>query len=62
MLKGFLAGTAFYACTAHSDKIIEEYENYLEPIFKKIKECEGSRDVNMLLESDVCHNGFKRLN
>jgi len=60
--KGFLAGTAFYACTAHSDEILEEYEKNLSPIFKQIKDCEEGRNINSLLDTEVCHSGFKRLN
>ena len=63
MLKnGFLAGTAFYACTEHSDDILETYEAYLDPIFKMIKECEDGRDIGTLLDGEICHTGFKRLN
>ena len=63
MLKqGFLAGTAFYACTEHSDEILEAYETCLQPIFKMIRECEEGRDIDKLLVGEVCHAGFKRLN
>lgn len=60
--KGFLAGTAFYACTEHSTDILEAYKNYLGPIFALIKDCEEGRDIGSLLDDDVCHAGFKRLN
>ena len=63
MLKrGFLAGTAFYACTEHSDEILEAYAANLNPIFKTIKEYEEGRNIDDLLEGEVCHAGFKRLN
>ena len=63
MLKqGFLAGNAFYACTEHSDDILEAYETCLQPIFKMIRECEEGRDIDKLLVGEVCHAGFKRLN
>jgi len=63
MLKrGFLAGTAFYACTKHTDQVLEQYENNLNPIFEKIKSCEKNRDIDMHLDGEVCHAGFKRLN
>ena len=63
MLKrGFLAGTAFYACTEHSDETLEAYEYNLDPIFKLIRECEDGRNIDVLLDGDVCHSGFKRLN
>ena len=60
--KGFLAGTAFYACTEHTDEILDKYKNNLEPIFKLIRDCEDGRDVNLLLEGETCHDGFRRLN
>ena len=60
--KGFLAGTAFYACTEHTNEILEKYKNNLEPIFKLIRECEDSRDVNSLIDGKICHDGFRRLN
>ena len=60
--KGFLAGTAFYACTEHSDDVLEAYAANLNPIFKLIKECEEGRNIDKLLDGEICHAGFKRLN
>ena len=60
--KGFLAGTAFYACTEHTDQVLEQYENNLKPIFEKIKNCEKNQDIDMYLDGEPCHAGFKRLN
>jgi len=60
--KGFLAGTAFYACTEHSDDILEAYKSHMAPIFGLIKECEEGRDIGSILDGEVCHAGFKRLN
>ena len=60
--KGFLAGTAFYACTEHSDYVLEAYASHLHPIFKTLKECEEGRNIDDLLDGEVCHAGFKRLN
>ena len=60
--KGFLAGTAFYACTEHSDDILEAYKSHMAPIFGLIKECEEGRDIDSILDGEVCHAGFKRLN
>lgn len=63
MLKaGFLAGTAFYACTEHDEATIDAYFAALEPVFHLIKECAAGRSVDELLEGPVCHAGFKRLN
>ena len=63
MLKqGFLAGTAFYACTEHTPPVIDQYFAALDPVFGLIAECEHGRPVDTLLEGPVCHAGFKRLN
>jgi glutamate-1-semialdehyde 2,1-aminomutase len=59
---GFLAGTSVYVCTEHSDKVVSEYFEILDPIFAMIQECEDGKDVMTLLNGPVCHDGFKRLN
>ncbi|WP_061247716.1 aminotransferase class III-fold pyridoxal phosphate-dependent enzyme [Leptospira noguchii] len=60
--KGFLAGNSVYACTEHTQEIIDQYFECLDPIFERIRECEDGRDIFSLLKSPVCHAGFKRLN
>ncbi|MCH1913324.1 aminotransferase class III-fold pyridoxal phosphate-dependent enzyme [Leptospira noguchii] len=60
--KGFLAGNSVYACTEHTQEIINQYFEYLDPIFQRIRECEDGRDILSLLKGPVCHAGFKRLN
>jgi len=60
--KGYLAGNTIYVCTHHTSKIIKDYFEELEPIFKQVKECEDGRDVMKLLNGQICHSGFKRLN
>ena len=60
--KGFLAGTAFYACIKHTEEILNMYESNLEPIFRLIGECENGRSIDSMLEGPICHSGFKRLN
>ena len=63
MLKqGFLAATSVYVCTEHTPPLVDQYFDALDPLFALIKECEMGRDVDALLESPVCHAGFKRLN
>jgi glutamate-1-semialdehyde 2,1-aminomutase len=62
MLKiGFLAANSVYVCTEHTIPIIDEYFEYLDPVFSTISECEAGKDVNDLLEGPVCNSGFKRL-
>jgi glutamate-1-semialdehyde 2,1-aminomutase len=60
--KGYLAANSTYVSTTHTPELIDGYLNELDPIFKLIRECEDGRDVKSLLESDICHSGFKRLN
>jgi len=60
--KGFLAANSIYVCTEHTENIIEEYFEEIEPIFATIAECENGRNIDELLEGPVCHAGFKRLN
>ena len=61
--KGYLAGTAFYASTAHTDNLINQYFDTLDPVFGLIRQCElDQQDVTALLKGPICHSGFKRLN
>lgn len=60
--KGYLASNAVYACTEHTDKIVNGYFEHLKPVFCTIRECEDGRNIENLLESPCCHAGFKRLN
>jgi len=61
--KGYLASTAFYASTAHTEKIINGYLECLDDVFKVISLCEaGEIHIDDVLDDEVCHNGFTRLN
>ena len=60
--KGYLAANSTYISTTHTPELIEGYLNELDSIFKIIRECEDGRDVKSLLDNDICHTGFKRLN
>ena len=60
--QGYLAGTSVYVCTEHSEDVVEGFFAALDPIFAVIKECEDGRDVNSLVQGEVCHSGFRRLN
>ena len=64
MLKNnFLAANVVYLSTKHSDKIIEDYCEKIFPIFKKIADFEAGDDiVENYLDSEICHDSFKRLN
>ena len=60
--KGYLAANSVYACIEHKQDIVDGYFAELDPIFAIIKQCEDGLDIDTLLESPLCHNGFKRLN
>ena len=64
MLKqGFIGATSVYVSIAHTKKIVDDYFDILDGIFKKISKCEQKElDIKELLESPICHGGFKRLN
>lgn len=60
---GYLAGNSVYVCTEHTPKIIDDYCDSLDSVFRLIQECEqGSKDIISLLKGPVCHSSFKRLN
>ena len=59
--KGFLASNIFFCSTAHSQEILNQYFEALDPVFSKIRKCELGHNVLTLLNGPVCHAGFKRL-
>ncbi|MBI87328.1 MAG: glutamate-1-semialdehyde aminotransferase [Candidatus Marinimicrobia bacterium] len=62
MLKeSFLASNAIYVCTEHDKKVISEYFEILEPIFKIIKSCEEDDKIEKYLDTEVCHSNFQRI-
>jgi glutamate-1-semialdehyde 2,1-aminomutase len=60
--KGYLVGNSLYACTAHTQDIVDGYFHELDAVFELIARCQEGLDVNTLLKGPVCHGGFKRLN
>ena len=60
--KGYLASNLCYLSTAHNKEIIDNYIYELETVFDLIMQCEEGREISKLLETDVCHSNFKRLN
>ena len=62
LAQGYLAATSVYVCTEHTQDIVNDYFDALDPIFGVIAECEEGRDIAALLNSPICHSGFKRLN
>ena len=64
MLKSnILAANSVYVCTEHTDRVISNYLEKLEPILATISHYEKEqKDIGHLLEGPICHGGFKRLN
>ena len=64
MLKNnILTSNLIYVCTEHGQQEIDNYFQVLDSIFKIIASCENDQmAVDLLLDSAVCHGGFKRLN
>ena len=61
MLKrGFLVSTVIYISYAHKKKIIDEYLKNVSDICKIM--AKNKSNINDLLEQDICHDGFQRLN
>merc|ERR1711871_1259721 len=59
--KGFLAANSIYVCTEHTPQKINKYFEALDPVFGIIKNCEDGLNINSILTTPVCHDGFKRL-
>ena len=61
--KGYLASNVVYACIEHKQNLIDGYFSELDVIFELIKQCEeGKISIDSLLETQLSHDGFKRLN
>ena len=63
MLKrGYLAATSVYVSYSHTEKIVEEYLNNINEIFKLLTNSIQSGNVIEKLETRVKEESFKRLN
>ena len=51
-----------YTSLAHTQEILDNYFEALDPIFADIRDFEDGKDVMKVLEGPVCQAGFKRLN
>ena len=60
--KNFLGSNLCYLSIAHTNEIIEQFTELLDPLFKIIADCESGKNIDDLLEGPVCHDGFRRLN
>lgn len=63
MLKrGYLASNGLYACTAHTDEIVDGYLEQLGEVFSQIADIKSTNSsLAEHLEGPVCHSGFGRL-
>ena len=63
MLKsGYLATNTIYFSIAHTKDIVNGYIQKLDEIFKTISKCEDGKNIDELLENEVCYTHFGRLN
>ena len=63
MLKvGYLAANTCYLSISHNNKIIDDYLDKLNNIFKQISICEREGNIDKFLNYPICYSGFKRLN
>ena len=61
--KKYLASNQIFITIYHTKKIINEYINKLDPVFKKIKYFENNNiDSKKFLKDKICHQNFQRLN
>ena len=61
--KGYLATTACYLSIAHSLTLIDQYIESLDSVFQTISMCQDDPNrILDLLDGEVCHSGFSRLN
>ena len=60
--ENILASNMIYFCVEHSSKILNNYLEILEIIFKKIEECENGRKIEDFLKNKVSFNSFERVN
>ena len=61
--KGILAANTIFVCTHHNEKILKQYFEVLEKIFKTIaKWKQEKKNIKNLIKSPVCKAGFFRLN
>lgn len=61
--RGFLATTALYPSTAHTSDHLDQYWASIDEVFELMSKCKKeSIPLGSLLEGEICHSGFKRLN
>ncbi|MDY0165328.1 MAG: aminotransferase class III-fold pyridoxal phosphate-dependent enzyme [Thermoguttaceae bacterium] len=59
--RDFLAGTAVYACLAHTDALVDRYEAAVSDVFALLARAIGQNDITSQLRGPIAHSGFGRL-
>lgn len=63
LARGILAANGVYMSTAHNEKILNKYENFLDEIFFNIARCEKSQiKIEEILKTPISRTPFSRLN
>ena len=57
LARGYLAGTAVYVCTEHTQEVVDAYFEALDPVFGLIRRCEDGLDVASLLHGPIVQTG-----
>ena len=58
---GFLTGSAFYPCLAHTTKHVDQYLAAAEEVFAELGQAVHQGDTADRIGGPVCHSGFTRL-
>ena len=60
--KNILASNVVYVSISHNRKMFKKYFTNLDKIFHRISKHKNSKKKFKLLEGEICHSTFKRLN
>jgi len=60
--RGFLGAAAIYPTMAHTDEIVQKYNQAIDEVFGLISLAIKQEKVDALLKGPVAHTGFRRLN
>ena len=60
--KGFLAPTGVYASYAHTEGILDLYEDAVMKVFGELQQFRSTGNEEKYLDGAVCQSGFQRLN
>lgn len=59
--RGFLANPSFYASVAHTEQVIERYEDATRESFREVARAIDGGNIEACLKGGVAHSGFARL-